>query len=82
MCPLRMSSPRFRHWGKVEFESEGGPGLASLVCYQLQGSRTLLNNDWDTFNTTSGTANDTMVLPEALWPSGEPYHFFRLMISY
>ena len=50
------------------------------IHYILQGSNTLLPDDWTTILSTTGTANGTVVAPESSWPAESKY-FFRLEVT-
>ena len=53
----------------------------SALSYELQGSDTLLPNDWDSVFTTTGLADDTVTIPESEW-GDEARYFFQLQVSY
>mgnify|MGYP001821583489 CR=1 FL=1 len=53
----------------------------SLLNYVLQSTDDLSSTDWDPVWSGTGTANESVSVPESAWPSGQPSYFFRLKIS-
>jgi len=62
---------------EVRFNRIVDPALS----YDLQGSDTLLPNDWASVFTAVGAASDTVIIPESTW-GDEPRYFFRLQVDY
>jgi len=48
--------------------------------YNLQGSSTLLQDDWDSLILTTGAENDTVIVPQSVW-GNEAQYFFRLQVN-
>ena len=65
---------------QVTFNRIQDPSLT----YTLEGSDTLLSNDWDTIFTTDGAEDGPVITSEAAWASFvlDGRYFFRLQVSY
>lgn len=62
---------------EVTFDRIEDPSLT----YTLQGSETLLPDDWDPIWTETGTAAETITRPQSEWPNQDNY-FLRLQVNY
>ncbi|MGD7653958.1 MAG: hypothetical protein ACQCXQ_12130, partial [Verrucomicrobiales bacterium] len=52
------------------------------LVYTVESTSDLSTTTWSPVWTGTGTATESVTIPESLWPAGESRRFFRLGVSY